>query len=161
MLEAGPGLFQLQTGEIQRLDSYIPYIDRNAQDRLCDLMNVHEQVLMHGVSDWIQHLYYCEVMLLQNGQGQSYDADAWLAHSFIGNGQHLYINQPNIQIQVRVQQEFRRDRGCQYIRDQIIADISALPTSVQPNRAQLRRAARGELLVIRRQLLNTAFIDMT
>lgn len=160
------GLFQLQNGEIRRLrvsrSNQIPYIDSSAQDRLRDLLNVHEQVLMHGVSDWIQHLYYCEVILLQGGQGQLYDADPWLRHDFTLNGQRLHIAQPNRQVQVTIPQNYRTDRSCQYTRNQIIADISALPVAdsagrndQQRNPRLLQRASRGDLLALRRQLINT------
>jgi hypothetical protein len=94
------GLFQLQhANEILGMpptrcghNRQTPYIDRGAQNRLMMVLRIKAQQLMSPISDWFQHLYYCEVLGLQAGQGQVYSADPWLPHDFLYNGHLMHIN---------------------------------------------------------------------
>ncbi len=89
------GVFQLYPNEIMRnpvnsnqsLRACCPYINSNAQDRLITVLNSHAPVfkLMGQFSDWIQHLYACEVLSIQGqvhagpGPVGVYEVDPWPA----------------------------------------------------------------------------------
>ena len=138
------------------------------------MLNSHAPVLMGQFSDWIQHLYACEVLSIQGqvhagpGPVGVYEVDPWPAHRYLLNGHVMLMNAPVQPIFISV----AAGQGCRNIHygvNDIVADIRALHVSLPvaeeiwqaytgrrraPTAAALTRNGRSALLLIRRQLMN-------
>jgi hypothetical protein len=133
-----------------------PYIDRGARNRLMMVLDINAQQLMSPISDWFQHLYNCEVLGLQAGQGQVYSADPWLPHDFLYNGHLMHINAAAHPVNVVVG---AGHSGADYGRAQVMSDIGDLAAGLNQSTRALGitnsgSSRRPDLLVTRRRLMN-------
>jgi hypothetical protein len=167
------GIFQLGSHEISNMNGVrtsgsrpgCPYIQSAAQDRLIELLNNHAPALMGHISDWIQHLYACEVTSMQTQApvGPAYDVDPWLPHHYGLNGHVMYMSAPGRQLMVYIQAGPVAPR---YLCRDIMSEIQEL-TAEQSAWNRLSLAGRPtasvsahtgtschELLLIRRRIMN-------
>ena len=110
------GQFGLARNEIIPQGGRVIYIAASAQDRLRDALNTARPDLMSQVSDWINHLYYCELLYLNRpavAGGQRTEADGWAAHSYRNQLTQsiMHVPAPGIGLQVSVVVDTGRGRN--------------------------------------------------
>jgi hypothetical protein len=123
-------------------------IEAAAQERLRQLLSASEPNLMHAVSGWIHHLYFCEVHYLQRGVGNLIEADGWIAHSYMHETLQVPVHVP------------APDTGTQFavaVGEQRNTDDASLRAELVAAGIQVRkRANRGEILMQRLRLMRQA-----
>jgi hypothetical protein len=148
------GQFRLMRQEILVHSRQDVYITASAQDRLRDKLNAARPDLMSAVSDWINHLYYLEILYLNQGAGQpgAYEADSWIAHSYRDPSTHMTVNVGSAQLGMQL---YVNGDGIQRWRVSTTILRSELLSSDGhiTSRSMIHRATRNTLLRIRLQLM--------